>query len=84
MVRGALSDGYEWIFIILHLNENGKGGEHKMSREIRFKLNNDAPVHIEDLDPDIVAGILAHWVRHRLLFPAGHVHKCVTGAALLR
>ena len=82
IIRGAVSDGYEWAFIILELNENGKGGFYRTAQPI--SIGSRRPGSIENPWPDVVAGsILAHWVRHRLILSIGRVHECAVGAALL-
>ncbi|KAG6829096.1 hypothetical protein H0H92_005709 [Tricholoma furcatifolium] len=66
-VRGALTNGRQWIFLILSLNDDRNGGgswwqtylqEYYPSTQHRDF--DSRPVFDE---PDIIAGILSHWVR---------------------
>ena len=84
VVRGVMSNGYEWLFTILHLNENGRGGGYKVSEKIVINFAPDYPNHVDGNEADIIASILAHWVCHCIFLSTGHVHEHVTGAALLR
>ena len=77
VVRGVLSNGSEWLFIILRLNKNGKGGGYMASRHIM--TGPGVRYHIKS---DIIAGILAHWVCHRVPLSVGDVHEHVTGTTL--
>ena len=72
IIRGVISDGYQWVFIILHLNENGKGGGYWITDETPIGSAYDYLECIESPKPDIVAGILAHWVcRYSIFFSGG-------------
>ena len=67
IILGAVSNGLRWKFITLHLNENGKGGGYKVSPTVTIESEPKYPFHVISPRPDIVAAILAHWVRHFLL-----------------
>ena len=82
IVRGAVSNGSEWEFIILRLNSNGRGGGYKVSPRIAIDLEPDYPNEAIPPGPDILAGILAHWVRHDL-FLMWHTHRCAIDSSLL-
>ncbi|KAJ2919592.1 hypothetical protein MD484_g805, partial [Candolleomyces efflorescens] len=62
--RGALTNGHEWIFIILYLNEDGVGigGTYAASPPIKIQVSESYPFRVLSPGPDIVAGILAYWV----------------------
>ena len=77
MVRGAISDGHRWVFIILGVNEGGKGGVYWVTEEVPIGSGYDCLERIKDPEPDVVAGILAHWVCRHLFFSVGRVHKRV-------
>jgi len=83
MIRGVISDGYRWVFILFRLKENGKGGDYWVTPEMQLGPKYYHLDCIESPGPDIVASILAHWVRRHLFFSAGRAHRGVTGAALL-
>jgi len=58
-LRGALSNGQEWIFIILVLNSNGDGARYKHFSPLKAGLP-----QIGDTWPNLVTGILSHWIEH--------------------
>ena len=62
ILRGALTNGHEWIFLILYLNEDGDGGMYAESPTIKIQVSDSYPYHVLSPGPDIVAGILAYWV----------------------
>ncbi|KAG6829097.1 hypothetical protein H0H92_005710 [Tricholoma furcatifolium] len=62
-IRGALTDGYSWIFIILFFNKEGKGASWRRSLAIWYTMEDVHGARIpKDAEPDVIAGILAHWV----------------------
>ena len=84
VVRGVVSDGREWKFIILYLNKDRKGGGYKVSPQVVIGYEPNDPFHDIRPGPDIVTGILAHWVCHHHLSVVGCTHRPITDAALLR
>lgn len=82
-MRGAISNGREWAFMLLRLNEIGKGGIYEVSPPVVVAFERNYPNHVMNRGPDVIAGILAHWVRHRRSRSVGFIHKCVTDRALL-
>ena len=69
-IRGALTNGYEWLFLILNINSNGKGGSYRISDRSYSAAPQEAGINmvIPDMPPDMIAGILASWVCHQLLW----------------
>ena len=57
ILRGALTDGNAWIFIILVLNSDSNGAKYRSSLPIHL----GHPQVIKPW-PDVVAAILSHWV----------------------
>lgn len=57
ILRGALTDGHAWIFIILVLNSDGNGAKYRSSLPIYV-----GHPHVIKPWPDVVAAILSHWV----------------------
>ena len=61
-IRGALTDGKDWIFIIVKMNPDGDGGAYARSKELSL---------ITPVFPDgkeisrtmcsVIVGIIAHW-----------------------
>lgn len=78
VVRGAISNGREWAFMLLRINENGKGGRYEVSPPMAVAFERNYPNHVMNRGPDIVAGVLAHWVRHRRSLSAVCIYTCVT------
>ena len=88
IIRGAISDGYQWVFIILHLNENGKVGGRWITREVPIGSGYDYFERIKNPKPDVVAGILLFWRIGCVIIPSffssvGRIHKRVTGTELV-
>lgn len=64
IIRGALTNGHDWIFLILYLNKDGDGGTYAESPTIKIQVSDTFPYHVISPGPDIVAGILAYWMEH--------------------
>ena len=72
-IRGALTNGYEWLFLMLNVNSNGKGAPYRISdrpysaapHEAGVKMDMD--MVISDMASDMIAGMLASWVCCQLL-----------------
>ncbi|KAF5313144.1 hypothetical protein D9619_002642 [Psilocybe cf. subviscida] len=60
IIRGALTDGESWIFLILKLDANG-GGVWMRTDEIGIK---DSFSKLSEFELALIPGILAHWVMH--------------------
>jgi hypothetical protein len=67
-MRGTLTNGYEWLFVVLTVNLTGGASyvvsirEHSVAPQDvggKMVLNED--------QADMIAGILASWVCHRIL-----------------
>ena len=85
VIRGALSDGYRWVFIVLRLNEDGKGGVFWMTGDIDLGSGFDEleRVNVIDPGPDIVAAILAYWVRRHCLYVERCSQRCCRRSAAM-
>ena len=61
---GTLTNGYEWLFVILTVNSDGQGASYMISPRSYPAAPQDAgdDVVVPDTLPDIIAGILATWV----------------------
>jgi len=62
ILRGALTDGHKWIFIIIVLNHDGKGAKYRWTSPIEFQWG--MPSQIVKPWPDVLAGILLHWIEN--------------------
>jgi len=65
-LRGALTDGHRWVFIIIVLNHDGNGAKYRLSSTIEFQQGMAGPSsprtsQIVKPWPDVLAGILLHW-----------------------
>ena len=68
-IRGALTNGREWIFVLLELNSDQKGGKYWRSdipRKVKQSYESDElakDVTVKESDVDVIVAILADWVR---------------------
>ncbi|KAF8630304.1 hypothetical protein AX17_005440 [Amanita inopinata Kibby_2008] len=65
-IRGALTNGYQWLFLILTVDPNGQGGSYRISPRPHSVAPQDTggDLVIPDKMPDMIAGILATWIQH--------------------
>ncbi|KAH9041973.1 hypothetical protein EDB85DRAFT_2233983, partial [Lactarius pseudohatsudake] len=64
-LRGALTNGHSWIFVLIVLNSDGNGAKYRYSTPIEFQWGiGDMPPQIEKPWPDVLAGILLHWIEY--------------------
>jgi hypothetical protein len=65
-VRGTLTNGYEWLFIVVSVNSGGTGASYMISTRsysaAPHDVGGDTIIH-ED-QADMIAGILASWIQH--------------------
>ena len=61
---GVLTNGYNWIFIIVKLNNDYNGGSYNHSAVVKIRTleSFDGQVVISKPWPDLIADILSHWV----------------------
>ncbi|PBL04137.1 hypothetical protein ARMGADRAFT_1158053 [Armillaria gallica] len=65
-MRGALTNGHQWIFLILRLSFDGNGGTFKRSVTVHLsvsRLPGDLP-EVAKPTADLIAGILSFWIEH--------------------
>jgi len=70
ILRGALTNGREWIFLIVLCKKDGDGATYKESFVHTYDILHTAkhsPPNIVKPKPDLIAGILSYWVS-RFLF----------------
>ncbi|KAF8804113.1 hypothetical protein BYT27DRAFT_7108337 [Phlegmacium glaucopus] len=66
IVRGAVTDGHNWIFLVLKMNLNGDGAIYAQSLQ-RTRLMTVVPPGNEEISRtmcDVIAGIIAYWIEH--------------------
>lgn len=66
VIRGALTNGREWIFIFMEFNDNYYGASYQRSNVVKFETttDSDGQLVIPGLWPDIIAAILSHWIQN--------------------
>ena len=64
IVRGALTNGHDWIFLLIKLNDNSEEASYKQSQltQLTFDQDFDSQLVITKPWPDVIAAILLHWV----------------------
>ncbi|KAK2463859.1 hypothetical protein APHAL10511_004164 [Amanita phalloides] len=67
VVRGALTNGREWIFLLVKLNDDGNGASFMQSDIIHLNVRQEVlsgPQVMIRPFPDLIAGILSHWMQN--------------------
>ncbi|KAH8978545.1 hypothetical protein EDB92DRAFT_2095768 [Lactarius akahatsu] len=68
-LRGVLTNGLSWIFVLIVLNSDDNGAKYRYSTPIEFQWSlGDMLPQIEKPWPDVLAGILLHWVSIKSTF----------------
>ncbi|KAH9080449.1 hypothetical protein EDB83DRAFT_2609692 [Lactarius deliciosus] len=58
-LRGALTTGTDWLFLVLTLNPDGNGAKYRHSVPIQHDSKRDSSIWA-----DLVASILLYWIEH--------------------
>ncbi|KAL0958604.1 hypothetical protein HGRIS_013944 [Hohenbuehelia grisea] len=61
IIRGVLTNGREWIFIVLKLNDNG-GGTYLQSDELTISSMVTSRISQEAVS--LISAIISHWMEH--------------------
>lgn len=63
-IRGTLTNGYEWLFLVLAVNQDGDGASYRVSNRAYSAAPQEDFVDmvVPDMSPDMISGILASWV----------------------
>ncbi|KAK1215433.1 hypothetical protein PQX77_021972 [Marasmius sp. AFHP31] len=67
LLRGALTNGREWLFILLKAGPNGDGFGYWISEKVYKVADVRYARHPDEVSfphRDIVAGVIAHWISH--------------------
>jgi len=67
VVRGALTNGREWIFLLVKLNDDRNGASFMRSEIIQLEMQREGlrgPHLMTRPFPDLIAGILSHWIQN--------------------
>ncbi|KAF8171152.1 hypothetical protein BJ912DRAFT_1082497 [Pholiota molesta] len=64
VIRGALTDGHKWIFLLLTFNATGEGAAYKDSGVVKLHrtFGPDIDAVVSAPSADVIAGILLHWI----------------------
>lgn len=64
VLRGALTNGRDWIFLLIKLNDDYDGASYKQSSVIQLRTAESlsGQLAITEPWPDLIAAILSHWV----------------------
>ncbi|KAI9509432.1 hypothetical protein F5148DRAFT_1187990 [Russula earlei] len=64
VLRGALTNGRDWIFLLIKLDDNYDGASYNQSSVVQLSTtrSTDGQPVITKPWPDLIAGILAYWV----------------------
>jgi len=66
IIRGALTDGRTWIFLLVKLNDNYDGAGYLQSQPVQYGTApsfNDGVV-VPSPWPGLIAAILSYWIEH--------------------
>ncbi|KAG1767433.1 hypothetical protein EDD22DRAFT_967839 [Suillus occidentalis] len=66
VIRGALTNGREWIFILIKVNDDYDGASRQQSSIVKFDTMSDSNGQLVIIGswPDIIAAILLHWIQN--------------------
>ncbi|KAF8067907.1 hypothetical protein FPV67DRAFT_1416207 [Lyophyllum atratum] len=66
VLRGALTDGHSWVFLLMKFNENFDGAVYQETKTVRFTTTelSDGKIVINKPWPDVIAAILSHWIEN--------------------
>ncbi|TDL20111.1 hypothetical protein BD410DRAFT_791185 [Rickenella mellea] len=66
VVRGALTNGHDWVFVHIKLNDNYDGASYTWFPVVRLNIvkSYDGVPQIRKPWPDVIAAILLHWVEN--------------------
>ena len=80
MIRGALTDGRSWIFIIVEAKESG--AIFYQTAPINLACYSGDITSLSKNQCDLAAGIIAHWVSllpNATFFSSQHTFMCALG-----
>ena len=64
VLRGALTNGHNWIFLLIKLNDDYDGASYQQSSVIQLRTAESlsGQLAVTEPWPDLIAAILLHWV----------------------
>lgn len=60
IIRGVLTNGRGWIFILLKFKKDGDGGEYFLSDQ--YNIIGEYGIGISSKTSPLIVAIIAHWV----------------------
>jgi hypothetical protein len=69
ILRGALTNGRDWIFLLIKLNDDYDGASYRQSSTIQLTATASPSGQLAMTEPwpDLIAAILSHWVSWTLI-----------------
>ncbi|KAH8981792.1 hypothetical protein EDB86DRAFT_3130584 [Lactarius hatsudake] len=66
VLRGALTNGHDWIFLLVKLNDDYEGASYQQSTIIQLETPRglDGQLVIREPWPDLIAAILSYWIEN--------------------
>ncbi|KAG5650126.1 hypothetical protein H0H81_000599 [Sphagnurus paluster] len=64
IIRGALTNGIEWIFMVLVLDQDGDGGKYFESEHIKLRRLADEGGEVSREASSLIAAVIAYWIEH--------------------
>ena len=63
-IRGALTTGHKWLFIVVDIDADGDGASYWISDVLEWRVNSKGTFEFstEEGNPALIAGILGSWV----------------------
>jgi hypothetical protein len=64
ILRGAVTNGHEWIFLLIKINDNYEGASYMPAPLLSIKCSMSLYGEVAFFKPwpDLIAAILLHWV----------------------
>lgn len=64
ILRGALTNGRDWIFLLIKLDDDYDGASYQQSAVVQLRTTEslDGQLVISGPWPDLIAAILSHWI----------------------
>ncbi|KAI0723064.1 hypothetical protein C8Q76DRAFT_794042 [Earliella scabrosa] len=64
-IRGALTTGHKWLFIVVDINADGDGASYWISDVLEWRVNSKGTFEFstEEGNPALIAGILGSWIQ---------------------
>ncbi|KAH9979063.1 hypothetical protein BGW80DRAFT_1222200 [Lactifluus volemus] len=64
VLRGALTNGRDWIFLLVKLNNNYEWASYQQSSMVQLPTTGSLGGQPKSSEPDLISGILAFWIEN--------------------